>query len=58
MTTKFRQHDRGDEIFSGSLDDIPALCFRDDIKGKDDTDSCICTAYTVGHQLYQHENQL
>ena len=22
LTTKFRQHDRGDEIFSGSLDDI------------------------------------
>ena len=35
LTTKFRQHDRGDEIFSGSLDDIPALCFRDDIKGKE-----------------------
>ena len=35
LTTKFRQHDRGDEIFSGSLDDIPALCFRDDIKGND-----------------------
>ena len=29
------QHDRGDEIFSGSLNDIPALCFRDDIKGKE-----------------------
>ena len=27
LTTKFRQHDRGD--------DIPALCFRDDIKGKE-----------------------
>ena len=26
---------RGDEIFSGSLDDIPALCFRDDIKRKE-----------------------
>lgn len=35
LTTKFRQHDCGDEIFSGSLDDIPALCFRDDIKGKE-----------------------
>ncbi len=35
LTTKFRQHDRSDEIFSGSLDDIPALCFRDDIKGKE-----------------------
>ena len=35
LTTKFRQHDRGDEIFSGSLDDIPALCFRNDIKGKE-----------------------
>ena len=35
LTTKFRQHDRGDEIFSGSLDDIPALCFRDDIKEKE-----------------------
>ena len=35
LTTKFRQHDRGDEIFSGSLDDIPALCFRDDIKRKE-----------------------
>ena len=35
LTTKFRQHDRGDEIFSGSLDDIPVLCFRDDIKGKE-----------------------
>ena len=35
LTTKFRQHDRGDEIFSSSLGDIPALCFRDDIKGKE-----------------------
>ena len=29
LTTKFRQHDQADGIFSGSLDDIPALCFRD-----------------------------
>ncbi len=35
LTTKFRQHDRDDGIFSGSLDDITALCFRDDIKGKE-----------------------
>lgn len=30
LTTKFRQHDRDDGIFSGSIDNIPALCFRDD----------------------------
>ena len=35
LTTKFRQHDQADGIFSGSLDDIPALCFRDTLKGKD-----------------------
>lgn len=35
LTTKFRQHDQADRIFSGSLDDIPALCFRDTLKGKD-----------------------
>lgn len=35
LTTKFRQHDRGDAIFSGSLDNIPALCFRDDISRKE-----------------------
>ena len=28
-------HDQADGIFSGSLDDIPALCFRDTLKGKD-----------------------
>ena len=32
---QFRQHDQADGIFSGSLDDIPALCFRDTLKGKD-----------------------
>lgn len=35
LTTKFRQHDQTDGIFSGSLDGTPALCFRDKIKEKD-----------------------
>lgn len=35
LTTKFRQHDQSGGIFTGSLDGIPALCFRDEIKGKD-----------------------
>ena len=35
LTTKFRQHDQGDEIFSGTLDGTPALCFRDKINEKD-----------------------
>ena len=35
ITTKFRQHDEADGIFTGSLDDIPALCFRDTIDKKD-----------------------
>ena len=35
LTTKFRQHDQADEIFSGTLDGTPALCFRDKINEKD-----------------------
>lgn len=35
LTTKFRQHDESGGIFSGSLDGIPALCFRDEIKGQE-----------------------
>ena len=35
LTTKFRQHDQTGGIFSGSLDGIPALCFRDDINGNE-----------------------
>lgn len=35
LTTKFRQHDQTEGIFTGSLDGTPALCFRDNIKGKD-----------------------
>lgn len=34
ITTKFRQHDEADGIFTDSLDDIPALCFRDTIDKK------------------------
>lgn len=32
ITTKFRQHDSEGDIFTGTLDDIPALCFRDVIE--------------------------
>lgn len=35
LTTKFRQHDQDNGIFSGSIDNIPALCFRDEINGKE-----------------------
>ena len=35
LTTKFRQHDQADGIFTGTLDGTPALCFRDRIKDKD-----------------------
>ena len=35
LTTKFRQHDQTDGIFTGSLDGNPSLCFRDNIKGND-----------------------
>ena len=35
LTTKFRQHDQTDGIFTGTLDGTPALCFRDHIKDKD-----------------------
>lgn len=34
LTTKFRQHDQNGGIFTGSLDGIPALCFRDEIREK------------------------
>ena len=35
ITTKFRQHDQTDGIFTGTLDGVNALCFRDTIKGTD-----------------------
>lgn len=35
LTTKFRQHDQTDGIFTGTLDGVNALCFRDTIKGTD-----------------------
>ena len=35
LSVKFRQHDQANGIFSGSLDGTPALCFRDEIKGKE-----------------------
>lgn len=35
LSVKFRQHDQENGIFSGSLDGTPALCFRDEIKGKE-----------------------
>lgn len=35
ITTKFRQHDISGGIFTGSLNDLPALCFRDTLDGQD-----------------------
>lgn len=35
ITTKFRQHDVQDGIFTDELNDIPALCFRDTINNRD-----------------------
>lgn len=35
ITTKFRQHDSADSIFTGELEGIPALCFRDSVEGQD-----------------------
>ena len=35
ITTKFRQHDVQDGIFTDELNDIPALCFRDTINDRD-----------------------
>ena len=32
ITTKFRQHDSEGDVFTGTLDDIPALCFRDTVE--------------------------
>lgn len=34
ITTKFRQHDSAGNIFTGELDGIPALCFRDSVDGQ------------------------
>ena len=35
ITTKFRQHDTPDSIFTGKLDGRSALCFRDSLDGQD-----------------------
>ena len=35
ITTKFRQHDVQDGIFTDELNDIPALCFRDTLNNRD-----------------------
>lgn len=35
ITTKFRQHDIQNGIFTDKLNDLPALCFRDTINGQD-----------------------
>lgn len=35
ITTKFRQHDTENGIFSGKLNDTPALCFRDNLNGQE-----------------------
>ena len=34
ITTKFRQHDTADGIFTDDLNGTPALCFRDSVEGK------------------------
>ena len=35
ITTKFRQHDTPDSIFTGELNGNSALCFRDSLNGQD-----------------------
>lgn len=35
ITTKFRQHDLNGDVFTGTLNDIPALCFRDTVNDTD-----------------------
>lgn len=37
ITTKFRQHDMEDGIFSSTLDGLSALCFRDTLNGQEYT---------------------
>lgn len=35
LTTKFRQHDTVNGIFTGKLDNLSALCFRDTLNDQD-----------------------
>lgn len=35
ITTKFRQHDTSEGIFTDKLNGLPSLCFRDTLDGKD-----------------------
>lgn len=35
ISTKFRQHDMENGIFSNTLDGLPALCFRDTLNGQE-----------------------
>ena len=37
LTTKFRQHDTVNGIFTGKLDNLSALCFRDTLNDQDVT---------------------
>lgn len=47
ITTKFRQHDIQDGIFTDELNNLPALCFRDTLNGQD----YITYLYLDGHDL-------